>query len=72
MIAAYYEDDSTNKLSARISICDGRRKFIYEIMKLQKHFEKIKFFEMLRKLMWNDLYAADKILISVLNDLNNV
>ena len=62
MRAAYYVGDTTNKyLNAGRILCQGRRRFIVKLMEEQQHYNKIMFYEMLRKLMWIDVSAADNI-----------
>ena len=73
MIRCYYQDDNNNKcLNAGTRLCGGRRRFIVELIEDQNHSRQINFFEMLRRLMWSDVAAADFILQIVLNNLNNV
>ena len=71
MTAAYYVDDLNNKiLNAGRRLCHSRKKYIVEIMEEQKNIKKINFFEMLRRLIWVDVSAADLIVEDVLHDLN--
>ena len=73
MIFMYFVGDYTNKyLNAGRTLCSGRRRFIVELMEEQEHIKKIMFYEMLRKLIWRDVGAADIIITSVLNHLNDV
>ena len=67
MIIAYYTNDETNiYLNAGVSICHGKRTFIYECMRVQKHFRKVNFFEILRKLIYVDPSAAILIVENVI------
>ena len=72
MIAAYFVGDDGNKfLNAGRTLCQGRRRFIVELMEEKEHCKKIQFYELLRRLIWVDSGAADIILKNVLNNLNN-
>ena len=72
MISCYYVDSTSNKfLQAGRVLCGGRRRFIVELMEEKTHSQKITFYEMLRKLILVDVYAADQILVNVINNLND-
>ena len=71
MISCYYVGDNENKfLNAGRRLCRGRKKFIVEIMEEKSRSENIHFIEMLRRLIWVDVGAADLILTIALKNLN--
>ena len=71
MIAAYHLDDDVNKyLNAGRTLCEGRRRFIVELINKQEHIKKIMFLEMIRKVMLADVYAAKRILEEAIKNLN--
>ena len=73
MIIAYNVDDTNNKfLNAGKTLCQGRRRFIVELMENKDHYNEIRFFEMIRKVIWVDPSVADIILKNVLKNLNDV